>query len=57
MTTNNFCQPLFGLEGKTAVIIGGTGVLGGAIAKGLWRFGANVVLVRAQPEKGGGSFR
>lgn len=34
----------FGLYGKTAVVIGATGELGGAIAEGLCRAGANTVL-------------
>ena len=33
---------LFGLEGQVAVITGGTGVLGGAMAHGLARAGAKV---------------
>ena len=57
MTADDFCQRLFGLEGKTAVIVGGTGVFGDAIAKGLWRFGCERSAGRAQPEGGGGSFQ
>ena len=32
--TAGFLGNLFGLEGKTAVVVGGTGVLCGAMAKG-----------------------
>lgn len=35
---------MFNLGGKTAVIIGGTGILGSAIAKGLGKAGANIVI-------------
>ena len=35
---------MFKLAGKTAVIIGGTGILGSAIAKGLGKAGANIVI-------------
>ncbi|MFH1537810.1 MAG: SDR family oxidoreductase [bacterium] len=45
MNTEKFCGELFGLEGKTAVVVGGTGVLCGAMAKGLWQAGCKVVLV------------
>lgn len=42
-------QSLFSLEGKVAVVTGGTGVLGGAIARGLAAAGANVgILGRRQ---------
>lgn len=40
-----FLNGLFDLEGKVAVVIGGTGVLCGAMAWGLWRAGCRVVLV------------
>ena len=42
---------LFSLKGKTAVIIGGTGELCGAIAEGFAEAGAHVVLVGRNPEK------
>ena len=32
---NEYLTRLFGLEGKTAVVIGGTGVLGGAFCDAL----------------------
>ena len=43
---------LFSLQGKTAVIIGGTGELCGAIAEGYAAAGAEVVLVGRDPAKG-----
>jgi NAD(P)-dependent dehydrogenase (short-subunit alcohol dehydrogenase family) len=43
--TGTYLSELFGLEGKVGVIIGGTGVLCGAMAWGLWRAGCRVVLV------------
>lgn len=47
----NYLNNLFGLEGKTAVIIGGTGVLCGAMAEGLAGAGAEVVLVGRDEDK------
>lgn len=40
----DYLDGLFGLSGKTAVVVGGTGVLCGAMARGLWRAGCRVVL-------------
>jgi NAD(P)-dependent dehydrogenase (short-subunit alcohol dehydrogenase family) len=37
-----FVKDLFGLDGRVAVVTGGTGVLGGAMARGLGRAGARV---------------
>lgn len=42
---------LFSLQGKTAVVIGGTGELCGAIAEGYASAGAEVVLVGRDPSK------
>ncbi|GMA65007.1 SDR family oxidoreductase [Alicyclobacillus fastidiosus] len=42
---------LFDLSGKTAVVIGGSGVLGSAIAEGLAGHGANVAIVGRDGEK------
>ncbi len=42
---NQQTQKLFDLSGKTAVVIGGTGELCGAMAQGLAGAGANVILV------------
>ena len=41
----SYVESLFSLEGKTAVVIGGTGVLCGEMAQGLAQAGAEVVLV------------
>ena len=38
-------RDLFGLEGRVAVVTGGSGALGGAIARGLARAGARVVVI------------
>jgi len=43
-TSKDYLDDLFGLAGKTAVVVGGTGVLCGAMARGLWRAGCRVVL-------------
>jgi NAD(P)-dependent dehydrogenase (short-subunit alcohol dehydrogenase family) len=51
MKTDSFLQGLFGLNGRVAVIIGGTGELCGAIAEGLASAGAEVVLVGRSAEK------
>lgn len=47
-----FLDGLFGLTGKTAVVIGGTGVLGGAIAEGLAKAGAFVVVAGRGTDRG-----
>ncbi|QGJ70215.1 D-mannonate oxidoreductase [Planctomycetales bacterium 10988] len=41
---NAFLDAMFGLEGQVAVVIGGTGVLGGAFCVGLAQAGATVVM-------------
>lgn len=46
-----FYGDLFALDGKTAVVVGGTGVLCGAMAKGLWQAGCRVVLVGRNEKK------
>ena len=43
---------LFDIKGRTAVITGGTGVLGGAMATGLAQAGANVVVLGRKKENG-----
>ncbi len=47
-----FLQQLFGLDGQTAVVIGGTGVLGGALCDGLAKAGAHVVVAGRSEERG-----
>ncbi|MBN2474082.1 MAG: SDR family oxidoreductase [Pirellulales bacterium] len=39
-----YLQKLFGLDGQTAVVIGGAGVLGGALCRGLIQAGARVIV-------------
>lgn len=48
----NYLEDLFGLKGMNAVVIGGTGVLGGAIATCLARAGARVAVVGRSEERG-----
>jgi NAD(P)-dependent dehydrogenase (short-subunit alcohol dehydrogenase family) len=50
--SEGFLKQLFGLDGQVAVVIGGTGVLCGAMAQGLARAGASVVVAGRDPEKG-----
>jgi len=47
-----FLTGLFGLSGRTAVVVGGTGVLGGALAEGLARAGAFTVVAGRGEERG-----
>lgn len=49
--SNQYFESLFSLSGKTAVVIGGTGELCGAMAEGLAKAGAEVVLVGRSQEK------
>jgi len=49
---SDFLKSLFGLDGQVAVVIGGTGVLCGAMAQGLAQAGASVVLAGRDAEKG-----
>jgi NAD(P)-dependent dehydrogenase (short-subunit alcohol dehydrogenase family) len=51
MKNDAFLGGLFGLAGRVAVVIGGTGELCGAIAEGLASAGAEVVLVGRSEEK------
>ncbi len=51
MQTASYFRDMFGLEGKTAVVIGGTGELCGVMAEGLARAGAEVILVGRIREK------
>ncbi|MFV0442352.1 MAG: SDR family oxidoreductase [Planctomycetaceae bacterium] len=44
MPASDYLAELFGLTGKTAVVIGGEGVLGGTVATGLARAGARVLV-------------
>lgn len=49
--SQSYLESLFSLAGKTAVVIGGTGELCGAMAEGLASAGATVVLVGRSEEK------
>jgi NAD(P)-dependent dehydrogenase (short-subunit alcohol dehydrogenase family) len=57
MKTDSFLEGLFGLTGRVAVVIGGTGELCGAIAEGLASAGAEVVLVGRSEEKARGRLK
>jgi NAD(P)-dependent dehydrogenase (short-subunit alcohol dehydrogenase family) len=46
-----FLNQLFNLEGKSAIVTGGTGVLGGAMALGLAQAGARVAVVGRRQDK------
>lgn len=54
---NNFYKKLFDLDGKVAVVIGGTGVLCGEMAWGLLQSGAKVVLVGRNKTKAKNHFQ
>ena len=49
---SEFLTKLFGLDGQVAVVIGGTGVLGGALAEGIAAAGAIVVIAGRSQERG-----
>lgn len=49
---SSYLSEQFGLDGQTAVVIGATGEIGGAIAEGLCRAGANTVVVGRNDEVG-----
>lgn len=48
----DFLQKLFGLDGRVAVVIGGTGVLGGELCNGLAQAGARVIVAGRNQERG-----
>jgi NAD(P)-dependent dehydrogenase (short-subunit alcohol dehydrogenase family) len=52
--SNSYVEELFGLSGQVAVVIGGTGVLGGALAQGLAQAGATVVVAGRDAARGAG---
>jgi NAD(P)-dependent dehydrogenase (short-subunit alcohol dehydrogenase family) len=49
---NNYLEQLFGLTDQVAVVIGGTGVLGGALAEGIAQAGAHVVVAGGSEKRG-----
>jgi NAD(P)-dependent dehydrogenase (short-subunit alcohol dehydrogenase family) len=50
--SNAYLEELYGLRGQVAVVIGGTGVLGGALAEGIARAGAAVVVAGGNEKRG-----
>lgn len=52
MPTADYLTQLFGLDGLTAVVIGGTGVLGGAFSDALGKAGAHVIVAGRNAEHG-----
>lgn len=54
---SEFLKRIFGLDGKVAVVIGGTGELCGAMAEGMAQAGAEVVLVGRSREKANARLR
>ncbi|HOT95725.1 MAG TPA: SDR family oxidoreductase [bacterium] len=46
----SYIEDLFGLKGRTAVVIGGGGVLAGKMAEGLARAGADIAILDINPE-------
>ncbi len=49
---SDYLQKLFGLDGRVAVVIGGTGVLGGELCSGLAQAGATIVVAGRSQERG-----
>jgi NAD(P)-dependent dehydrogenase (short-subunit alcohol dehydrogenase family) len=49
---SDYLEDLFGLTGQVAVVIGGTGVLGGALAEGIAGAGAAVVVAGGNAKRG-----
>jgi NAD(P)-dependent dehydrogenase (short-subunit alcohol dehydrogenase family) len=52
MASGDYLRDMFGLDGLTAVVIGGTGTLGGAFCDALGAAGAHVVVVGRNDEHG-----
>jgi NAD(P)-dependent dehydrogenase (short-subunit alcohol dehydrogenase family) len=48
----SFVENMFGLSGKVAVVIGGTGVLGGALAEGIAQAGATTIVAGRGADRG-----
>jgi NAD(P)-dependent dehydrogenase (short-subunit alcohol dehydrogenase family) len=57
MPASDYLTKLFGLTGKTAVVIGGTGTLGGAFCDALAGAGAHVLVVGRNAESGAEAVR
>ncbi len=43
--TNSYVEETFGLKGKVAAVIGGSGVLGGSVAEALAKAGSNIAII------------
>src|SRR5580704_17077981 len=52
MTPESYLKGLYGLLGRTAVVIGGTGVLGGAFCEALAGAGAHTIVVGRDRDRG-----
>jgi NAD(P)-dependent dehydrogenase (short-subunit alcohol dehydrogenase family) len=52
MTSESYLKGLYGLQGRTAVVIGGTGVLGSAFCDALSGAGAHAIVVGRDPARG-----
>lgn len=52
MSSVSYLDELFGMKGQTAVVIGGAGALGRALARGLTKNGAKVVIAGRKEEAG-----
>jgi NAD(P)-dependent dehydrogenase (short-subunit alcohol dehydrogenase family) len=50
--SSEFLHRLFGLDDQVAVVVGGTGVLGGALCEGIAQAGARVVVAGRSEERG-----
>lgn len=48
----DYLTKLFGMDGQVAIVIGASGVLGGAIAEGLASAGATVIVSGLNPDRG-----
>ncbi len=51
MTASDYTQQLFSIEGKVAIVTGSTGVLGGAMARGLAQAGVKVAILGRRKDK------
>ena len=52
MQSKEYLHQLFGLDGQVTVVIGGTGVLGGALCEGIAQAGAHVVVAGRSEKRG-----
>jgi len=50
--SSEYLNNMFGLDGQVVVVVGGTGVLGGALCDGLAQAGAHVVVAGRSEERG-----